>query len=290
MPTFTTPEPITATIDLPAGHVLLRASDRADTSVDVVPSDAAESADVRAAEQTTVDYADGQLTVRAPKAKTSLRSLFGRPGSIDVTVDLPADSRVDVQVWAHVRSEGRLGDATIDTAAGSVRLDDTGRLKVKTAAGDVSVSRVAGNAEVTTAAGKVRIGDVDGTVVAKTSSGDITLGAAAGDARLNTAYGDIAVARAVASVVAKTAHGSMRVGEVARGPVVLETAFGEIEVGVRDGTTAWLDARSKFGTVRSEMDAADEPDPSGPAVEIRAHTGFGDVVVRRAQPAHEGTA
>lgn len=290
MPTFTTPQPITATIDLPAGHVVIRASDRTDTVVEVVATDESESADVRAVEQTRVDYADGQLSVRAPKAKSSLRSLFGRPASIDVTIDLPAGSRVDAQTWANVRSAGRLGDATVDTAAGSVRLDETGRLKLKTAAGDVAVSRVAGSAEVTTASGKVRIGMVDGTVVAKTSNGDITLGAATGDARLHTANGDITVERAVAPVVAKTAHGSVRAGEVAGGPVVLETGFGEIEVGVRAGTTAWLDARSKFGTVRSEMDAADEPEPSAPAVEIRAHTGFGDVVVRRVQPAEERTA
>jgi DUF4097 and DUF4098 domain-containing protein YvlB len=280
MPTFDTPEPIFAVIDIGAGHVRVSASDRADTVVEVRPADESEDADVKAADQTRVEYGHGRLLVQAPKSK--LRSLFRRTASIDVTVELPTDSRVDVKAWADVRSEGRLGDSVVASAAGDIRLDQTGRLKLRTAAGDISVARSAGHADVGTAAGKIWIGEIDGTAVAKTSSGDVAVGEVTGDLRMNTAYGDITVDRALATVGAKTAYGSVRIGEVVRGSVVLETGFGDMEVGIADGTAAWLDVSSQHGSVRSDLDAADGPEPAGETVEVRARTGYGDVVIRRA--------
>jgi DUF4097 and DUF4098 domain-containing protein YvlB len=279
MPTFDTPEPIFAAIDMGAGHLRIGASDRTDTVVEVRPTDESEVADVRAAEETVVEYGNGRLVVKGPKSK--LRSLFRRNPSIDVTVDLPTDSRVDAKVWADVRSEGRLGDSEFETAAGDVRLDQTGRLKLRTAAGNVAVARSVGRADVGTAAGEIWIGEIDGIAVAKTSSGDVTVGEATGDLRLNTAYGDITVDRALATVGAKTAYGSVRIGEVVRGSVVLETGWGDMEIGIADGTAAWLDVTSGFGSVRSDLAAADGPDPAGETVEVRARTGTGDILIRR---------
>ncbi|SEG84548.1 DUF4097 and DUF4098 domain-containing protein YvlB [Thermomonospora echinospora] len=282
MPTFDTPEPITAIIDILAGRVWIRAGDRADTVVEVRPSDASEDADVQAAEQTLVEYADGRLSVRAPKHK--FRSLLGRAPSIDVTIELPSDSRVDARAAADVRGEGRLGESTFHTAAGSVRLDQTGRLKLRAGAGDVWVGRSAGHLNVTTTSGKIRIGEVDGIAVAKTSNGDITIGEVTGDVRLNTANGDITVDRALATVVAKTAYGSVRIGEVVRGSVVLETNFGQVELGVREGTAAWLDVGSRHGGVRSGLDAADGPEQAEETVKVHARTGYGDIVIHRSRP------
>jgi hypothetical protein len=279
MPTFDTPEPIVATIDIAGGHVRIHASDRADTVVEVRPSDKSEDADIQAAGQTQVEYAGGELLVKAPKNK--IRSLFGRTASIDVTVELPSGSRVDGKGWADFRSEGRIGESTFDTAAGSIRLDQTGRLKLRTAAGDVSVGRSGGHTDVATSTGKIWIGEIDGTAVVKTSNGDITVGQVAGDVRLNTANGDITVDHALAAVDAKTAYGSVRIGEVVRGSVVLETGFGELELGVREGTAAWLDVSSQHGSVRSDLNATDSPEQSDETVEVRARTGYGDIVIRR---------
>jgi DUF4097 and DUF4098 domain-containing protein YvlB len=282
MPTFDTPEPVVATVDVGSGHVRIIASDRTDTVVEVRPTDQVNDADVRAAEQARVEYANGQLLVRGPKSK--IRSLFGRPPSIDVTIELPSGSRAEVSAWADVRSEGRLGDSTFDTAVGSVRLDQTGRLRLRTAAGDVSVARSVGHADVTTSSGKIWLGEVEGTAVVKTSNGDITLGDATGDVRLNTANGDITVERTLASVVAKTAYGSVRIREAARGAITLETAFGELELGIRHGTAAWLDVSSQFGSVRTDLESTGAPEPSDETVEVRARTGYGDIVIRRSAP------
>ena len=283
MHTFPTPTPIDVAIDRGIGHVHLVAADRTDTTVDVRPTNPAVAADVEAADRSTVDFVNGQLTVTVPNKKT-LRTLFGRPGQVDVTIDLPSGSRVDADVAAPIRGEGTLGESTIATAVGAVRLERTGRLKLRTGAGDVSVGRVAGGADLNTASGKIRVGAVAGAVVAKTANGEVTLGAVDGDVRVRTAAGDIAVERARGSVVAKTAYGSIRIGEVARGAVRVETAFGEVEVGVREGTAAWLDVTSGSGNVRSELTSTEGPGPADETVEIRGQTGWGDVVIRRSAP------
>lgn len=283
MPTFDTPEPILATIDTLGGHVWINASDRIDTVVEVRPTDESEDSDVKLVEQTVVEYANGELSVKTPKSKirTLIIGPIGRPASIEVTVSLPSGSRVDAKTWGQIRSEGRLGDSTFNTAAGSIRLDQTGRLKLHTGAGDVSVGRSAGHTDATTSTGKIWLGEIDGTAVVKSSNGDITLGEVTGDVQLKTANGDITVERALAAVDAKTAAGSVRVGEVVRGSAVLETGFGQVEVGIAEGTAAWLDVSSKSGSVRSDLDAAAAPEPSDETVEVRARTGYGDIVIRR---------
>ncbi|HEX2315220.1 MAG TPA: DUF4097 family beta strand repeat-containing protein [Thermomonospora sp.] len=278
MPSFKTPEPIDVFIDVTTGHVVLRASDRADTVVEVRPTDPDRDDDVQAAEQTRVEYTDGRLSVRTPKSR--IRAMLGRYPSIEVTVDLPTDSRVDARALANFRGEGRLGASVFHTT-GFVRLDRTGRLRLHTAAGDVSVGRSTGHTAVTTSTGKIRLGEIDGTAVVKTSNGDITVGEVTGDVRLNTANGDIIVDRALGAVTAKTAYGSVRIGEVVRGSVVLDTNFGEVELGVAHGTAAWLDVNSRHGTVRSDLDAVEGPGEAAETVEVRARTGFGDIVIRR---------
>jgi hypothetical protein len=279
MPTFNTPEPIITVIDTVSGRLWINASDREDTVVDVRPTDPAEDGDVQAAKQTQVEYAGGRLSVTTPKSK--IRSLLGRPASIDVTIDLPAGSRVEAKVMAEIRGTGRIGASTFDSAAGAIRLDQTGRLRLRTGAGDVSVVRSAGPADVRTSSGKVWIGEVDGTAAVKTANGDITLGEVTGDVRMTTANGDITVDRALATVAAKTAHGHVRVGEVVRGAIVLATGFGELEIGIAAGTAAWLDVRSRHGRVRSELEPAEPAEPAEETVEVRARTGFGDIVIRR---------
>jgi DUF4097 and DUF4098 domain-containing protein YvlB len=279
MTTFDTPEPISATIEITLGNVWVHASDRADTVVEVRPTDPAEDADVQIAEKITVDYADGRLTVKAPKEWA--RSLFRRSGSVDVMIGLPEDSSIDATLAADFRGEGRLGETSVRTALGTIRLDDTGRLWLSSGTGAISVARSTGHTEVTTANGDIRIGRIDGTAVVKTSNGNVTLGEVTGDLRLNTAYGDLAIDRALASVTAKTAYGSVRVGEVVRGSVVLLTSYGELELGVREGTAAWLDVSSGFGNVHSSLETSAGPASSDETVEVRGRTGFGDIVIRR---------
>lgn len=280
MPTFDTPEAISVTARVEAGSIQFTAADRLDTVVEVRPRDPEKDPDVRAAGQTEVACAGGALTVRTPKS-----GLFGRTGTVDVTVELPAGSHVDVTgAWTQVFGEGRLGEVRVKTSSGDIRLDVTGPLTVTASHGSVTVDRVEGAAEITTSSGSVRAGVVDGPAVLKNSHGTTTVGAAGGELRVSGAHGDIDIARAGESVTATTAHGTVRLGEVVRGTVQLETSSGAIEVGVREGTAVWLDAHSGSGQVRNGLTASGVPEQSEDIVKIRARTRHGNIDVRRARP------
>lgn len=277
MPSFDTSEPISATAHVEAGSLQFTAGDRPDTVVEVRPRDPEKDQDVRAADQTEVTYASGVLTVRTPKS-----SLFGRSGTVDVTVELPTDSRIEATgSWVQVLGEGRLGATRVKTSAGDVRLDTTGPLQLKASHGSITVDRVMGMAEITTSSGSLRVGLVDGPAVLKNSHGTTTVGAATGDLRVSGANGDIEIRRAEDSVTATTAHGTLRVGEVARGNVQLETAYGAIEIGVREGTAAWLDVQAGAGQVRNALSASEAPGESEDTVRVRARTRYGNIDVRR---------
>ena len=279
MPTFDTPEPITATIDLAIGDVRISAGDPGATLVEVRPTDPSDEEDLKAAEQTRVEYADERLLVKAPKLRSWLSK---RGGSIDVTIALPAGSHVHGTLGlGDVHCDGRLGDCRIKTGLGRIRVDSADTLNLRTGAGDITVDRATGRAEVTTGSGDVRLGELDRGAVIKNSNGDTWVGVASDDVRLSAANGSIAVDLAQASVGAKSANGDVRLGEIVRGSVVLETKMGDLEVGIREGTAALLDVSSQFGRVQNTLAAADAPEPSAETVEVRARTSIGEIVIRR---------
>jgi len=266
MPTFDTPEPIAVTVELSVGDVRVAASDRTDTVVDVRPTDEHNEPDVQAARQTRVEYAAGRLLVKGPKQRGL--GLFSKPGSVDVTIELPAGSQLEGDVGvAAFHCVGRLGAC-----------------RVKTGAGDITMDRLAGPAEVTTGTGRVRLGQIDGSAVIKSSNGDCWVGEITGDLRLHTANGDISVGRVGAGVAASTANGTVRVGEVTRGVVSLKTSVGEIEIGIRAGTAARLDVSTKFGRVLNDLAAAEGPGASSETAEVHASTSYGDILIRRSSP------
>nr|WTA23857.1 DUF4097 domain-containing protein [Streptomyces sp. NBC_00853] len=193
MQKFATATPITAVLDVPAGLIHFIAADRADTTVEILPVDTSNSRDVKAAEQTTATCQDGVLRIAAAPAKSPV---IGNPGSVKITVQLPAGSRVEAKTAAaEFRGVGRLGDVTFESAQGAVKLDETASAHLTLMAGDVSVGRLGGAAQITTLKGDLQIAEAQhGTVELTTQAGDITVGAARGvSATLDagTAYGRI---------------------------------------------------------------------------------------------------
>ncbi|MCX2949721.1 DUF4097 family beta strand repeat-containing protein [Lentzea sp. NEAU-D7] len=279
MPSYDTPEPISVLLDVYAGYVQITASDRTDTKVDVRPSDPADSSDVEAAQKTKVDYADGTLTVRGPKRTFDFSK---KTRSVDVVIELPTGSKVDVDVSAGgVRTSGVLGVTEVDLSAGNIHVDRTGPLRADTGAGAVTVGVVEGNADVKTGSGHIRIGTVRGALVAKNSNGHIDAGVVEGELKARSANGDITVERAGGPAEARTAMGSINVGEVVRDTVTLNTAMGGIEIGIAQGTAAWIDAKTSFGRVANTLEGSDGPGNSAETVKVTAHTSFGDITVRR---------
>jgi putative adhesin len=280
MPAFETSGPISATIDVVVGDVRITAGDGAAAVIDVRPSDASSDEDVKAAERTRVEFADEHLLVKAPKLRNFLPRSHG--GSIDVTIELPAGSKVrGAGQMTDFASTGRLGDSHIRTGMGTVQLDEVSATNVKTGIGDITVERATGHAELISGSGDVRAGELGATAVIKNSNGDTWVGSVAGDLRVQAANGSIAVDHAGASVVAKSSNGDVRLGSVARGSVVLETSLGDLEVGIPDGVPAYLDARAVAGRVQNSLEPGSAPDASADSVEVRARTTAGNVVIRR---------
>jgi hypothetical protein len=286
MPTFATPEPISVTAELGVGEIRFVARDRTDTVVEVRPSDDAKKSDVSAAQQTRVEYANGRLLIKAPKGWRQY-TFRGGGESIDVQIDLPVGSNVRAEAGvAALRCTGRLGECHLTTGVGEIHVDEAGGpVELKTGVGDITMGQAAGNAELTTGSGVVQIADAGGTAVVKNANGDTWIGEVTGDLRVNAANGTITVDQAGAAVAAKTANGNVRLGEVARGTILAQTGFGNVEIGVLDGSAAWLDINTRFGNVHNDLDAAEQPGPGEHAVEVRARTAFGDITIRRATPA-----
>jgi DUF4097 and DUF4098 domain-containing protein YvlB len=192
MHAFDTTAPITAVLDIAAGRIQVIAADRTDTVVEVRPADASKSRDVKAADQTRVSFADGVLRVEGA-AKTSI---LGGSGYVEVTVQLPAGSRVEAKAAAaDLRGVGRLGDVAFEAAQGEIKLDEAAGLRSTTAAGDVTIGRLTGPAGITTSKGDIRIAEASrGEVVLNTQAGSISIGAASGVSaalEARTGYGQI---------------------------------------------------------------------------------------------------
>ncbi|GAA2692979.1 DUF4097 family beta strand repeat-containing protein [Actinoplanes palleronii] len=216
MQQFATTSPITAVLDIPAGRIQFIAADRADTTVEIGPADAAKSRDVKAAEQITVDYRDGVLRIETPAPQ---HKLLGSSGVVEVTVQLPAGSRVEAKTAAgEVRGVGRLGDVTVEGAQGSIELDESAAASLTLLHGDITVGRLTGSAQITTQHGDIRVAEaVAGALVLRTQSGNISADAARGvSASLDagTTHGRIRNALsntggAGVTIQATTAHGDI---------------------------------------------------------------------------------
>jgi DUF4097 and DUF4098 domain-containing protein YvlB len=281
MPAFETPEPILATIEVTVGDLRIAARDRTDTVVEVRPSDPSHEPDVRAAEQTRVEMTSDGLLVKTPKQRGL--SLFGKPGSVDVIVDLPTGSRLRVEAGvATLRCSGRLAGCQAKTGAGEIDLEEAGPVDLNAGAGGISVGLARDGAEITTGSGRVRLTEIDGPAVVRTANGETWIGAVTGSLQVSASNGSISVDRADGDVTAKTANGSLRIGCVSRGMTTLKTSMGEIEIGIAAGTAALVDAETRLGSVRNSLAVSGSPEPGDETVEVHARTAFGGIVIRRA--------
>ncbi|AUG75794.1 hypothetical protein CFP65_0868 [Kitasatospora sp. MMS16-BH015] len=284
--TFSTSSPIVVLLDLYVADVRIRATDGADTVVEVSPTDPAKPSDVKAAEATRVEYDEvtRTLTVVTRKPRNRFVNFSKRPESIDVVLTLPSDSDVrgEVELGDYL-AEGVLGSVQLKSGLGAVRLGETGDLTVRTSIGEVSVDGVSGSAQVHSSAGEVRIGVVDGGADVSSGNGTVRIGVVTGTAKVKVSNGAVSVDRALSDITATNSNGEVRIGEVVRGKVVAASKNGRVDVGVRDGSAAWLELDTKVGRVYNDLAAAEAPEAGEPVdkVEVHAETKLGDIVIRR---------
>jgi Putative adhesin len=286
MHTFTSTKPITASLNLIMGNVFIIAGDGDEVRVSVNPTHPSKASDVRSAEQTRVEFADDRLTIVQPRS-LSHYSWFGSGNSIEVVVELPRESRILASVsYGPIRVEGMIGPSTIKTSYGDLTVEDGQDLNLHTGYGGITVNRASGHTEIS--GGKAHVAEIDGTATIKSSQNGTFVGIVTGPIQVTSSYGDIEVDHAFAPVVAKTAYGKVRINDAVRGTIDMRSSYGELELGIRNGTAAWLDLDANHGTVRNALPAAsapDEVDGSGDpvdTVEVLGRTSWGDIIVRRA--------
>jgi DUF4097 and DUF4098 domain-containing protein YvlB len=283
MPTFATPDPIDLAINIQVGRIDVVTSDRKDTVVTVTPTNPDKTIDRRGVDETRVEFDGQRLTIVGLKPKISWIG-SGPYDSIDVRVELPTGSRLTAEIaLGPVKTSGELGATRIKSAMGAVDVDATADLWLRAAYGDASVATVDGSADITASYGQIRVDTVTGDALLKASYGGIRIGDTRGDLEAKLSYGDIDVASSQGDVTVKTAFGGIDLGEVSKGSIDVQTGFGQIYVGVRDGVPAWLDLSSKKGRVHNDLGQDAAPASTEETVSVRARTQGGDITVRLAK-------
>lgn len=268
---FPTPSPLDLRVRNPAGVIAVTAADTDTSTVEVEALDSSAEAQefVRRTGATLSGHGD-ELVVEVPERR-GLRAI--RQVRIAVRVTVPTGSRVTTQAAsADVTCTGRYAAATVHSASGNVAVDE-----------------VDGEVEAHLASGRVRLGS-GGRVTARTASGNVEVGHATGDVSVHAASGDVRIGVAEASVEVKTASGGVTIAEARRGSIVLDAASGDLRVGVRSGVVARLDLQSITGKVRSELPIEDTAPQDGAALEIRARTVSGNLLVTAAARADGAAA
>ncbi len=244
MPTFSTPEPITASIEVVSGQVNVVASDRDDSTVTVRPRDPNRASDIRIAEGARVDFRNGTLTVSAGRRFISL----GGGGAVIIDIELPSRSRLQVSsASAGLRADGAFSECRFSTASGDATVDTvTGNIKADSASGDVSIGELAGDIKFRAASGSLSVGRLHGTVNAQTSSGDTGVAMAT------------------------------------NGAVSVQTASGEVQIGIPEGTAAQLDLRTHSGEVHNTLTSTEGPADGDETLTVHVRTASGDIRIQRA--------
>ena len=192
-----------------------------------------------------IEYRRNEIVVEIEWKKLFGRANFVRDHRLEIYA--PNGSQID----AHTASGDVEGRGTLRRG-----LDRLGLGRRPSRAGRGRASRC------NTASGDVQVEFVGEALRVNSASGDIELGEVESDAKIRTASGDIEIRSAV------------------RARSTSPRRRGDVQVGIRRGSSVYIDASSMSGDMTSEMDVSDAPPVSdGPAVDFRARTMSGDVTV-----------
>ncbi|TCP50158.1 putative adhesin [Tamaricihabitans halophyticus] len=214
-----------------------------------------------AVRETRIDMTGGRLLVRAPAKSMPLRGI-----PLAITVHAPRGSDLTVRSGdADVTISGTAGK--VDTASGSGNLtagDTESATSVRTGAGYVRLGTCAEHLRIRTGSGDVDTGACEGPATITSGSGDVRLGSVSAPTRVRTGNGDVTVTDAM--------HDYLEIG----------TGSGEIQVAIRSGVEAEVDLASTGGTVRSDLEVAEQPANERPTLRVRARSGSGNVLITSA--------
>jgi len=282
MPAFETPTPITLSIELDAGEVILDAATTATTEIELRPLRPGDADAIALIERAHVKHSDGAATVHLPDGRSL--GLLRRTPEIALAVRLPVGSTLAAKLRsAELRVTGELENVRLETASGDTSLADiAGSAVVISASGDVRIATIGGALRLKSASGDVTVDTCCADASIQTASGDITVGVVEGDLDVKSASGDIAVRAADASVRARTASGDVDLGRVRAGKTEVDTVSGDVHVGVERGVSVRLDVSSLSGGVGSALERTDSADDGAKILKLHVKTVSGDIQLRPA--------
>ena len=231
MHVFETPGSVSLQVKLPSGRVLVTTADEPRTTVEVVAvgrrgQDAIDEIEV------TMDERLGRYAVKVEQKDRfrwgPIQITWG--GDFECRIVCPPGTDLDLAGGSTaLRSDGELGEVSVRTASGDIRLESVrGALQVKTASGDISVDTIASQASLVTVSGDLGVERVDASLTARSVSGDATLGSISAPLALSTTSGDVDIK----SVGGRRRARSDRVGRRPRGDRAGDTHLDRRRVGL----------------------------------------------------------
>ena len=277
---FETTGPISLKVELQQGDLTLRAHEGTSTVVRLVPRG---KNGAEAAERFTVEARGDAVVVLAPKDRGSVFSI-GRRDAVDVEVDLPEGSTLDVRTGSgDVRGTGRFGDTHATSGSGDVTFDDLGAAELKSGSGDLKARAVSGELRAKTGSGDIEVEAAHGAADLMSGSGDLSLRRAEGPLRAKTGSGDVKIGASATDIEVVTGTGDVQLAAVHGGQVRAKTGTGDVVIGVASGVAAYLDLNTVTGDVKIDLAETDGPGDSEAQTSLAVQSGSGDIKVRRAQ-------
>ncbi|MGW5242262.1 DUF4097 family beta strand repeat-containing protein [Monashia sp. NPDC004114] len=277
---FETTGPINLKVELLVGDVKLTATERTSTSVRLIPNGRNGE---ELAEKFTVEAHGNDVVVLSPKVRDGFWG-FGSKGSVDVEVDLPVGSTVDVKTGSgDVEATGLLGEVRAATGSGDLSFDEVASADVKSGSGDIALRSTSADANVRTGSGDITVGSAGGRLDLVSGSGDIELRRSDASVRGKTGSGDLRIGASSGDLDLMTGTGDVVLSAVHGGQIKAKTGTGDVTVGVANGVATFLDLNTVTGDVDVALESTDGPGDSESRASLSVQSGSGDIRVKRAQ-------
>ncbi len=223
-----------------SGHIEVNTSDELQVKVvlkrKVTAQDEQEAQKTAAKHKVTFTPGDGNLSIEAkmdPELKKLSRSPFR---DIKFQVTIPRNYNPD-----------------LTTAGGHISIKDplTGKVRVKSAGGHLTLANVDGPVWANTSGGHVTVKDINGRAEVHTRGGNLTIGRVSDAITAETSGGNIKIAGVEGTVQAKTAGGNV-VATLLKQPqhdCHLVTSGGNVRVRLAKGLALNVEAETSVGRV-----------------------------------------
>ncbi len=215
------------------------------------------------------------LRVREPEQGRTRVSVDAGPWrtrrsiEIELTIAVPSRVRVEGETTRGGFDAVGLAQAlSLLSTSGDIKLSQLlGPARVQTTSGDVTLRDLAQGATVRVTAGDVDAVEVAGPLTIRATSGDLSAQQAHGGVRFETSTGDVEVHGVEGSVMVSTSAGDVDVSAAAADSCVIETASGDIAVGLVRAPRV-VQVRSSSGSVRIDL-----PPGVGGALDLQTASG-----------------